>query len=84
MFSVAATVGFMFPLAGHLAVARGRPLSLAAGSLDAHDHLGGLSGALLGGLLLLPAAGQSLAFLALAAMVLAAALIALRVRLSPD
>jgi len=84
MFSVAAAVGFMFPLAGHLAVARGRPLSLAAGSLDAHDHLGGLSGALLGGLLLLPAAGQSLAFLALAAMVLAAALIALRVRLSPD
>jgi spermidine synthase len=50
--------GTIFPLTGHIAVRTGRRVGLAAGLLDAADHLGAAAGAFLAGVLLFPVLGR--------------------------
>jgi predicted membrane-bound spermidine synthase len=51
--------GLVFPLSSHLTVSSGRKVGMAAGTLDAFDHLGAAAGALLTGVVLIPALGTT-------------------------
>ncbi len=71
--------GLVFPMAGQVAVRRGRPVGRAAGGLDAWDHLGAALGALLAGVVLVPALGRASTCLVLAGLCALAGLVNLLV-----